>query len=69
MGQALYSKAAEITGQHQQMYLNIVFKLGVFHTICNSMMVFEKRFQDAGLKNLLIEFGAVAKGSISGKDV
>ena len=38
----------------------------VFHTICNLLSTIGKRFQDAGLRDLSVESGVIAEGSISG---
>ena len=64
MDQALYAKAAEINT-----YSPIILRLGTFHTICNLISIIGKRFQDAGLKDLCIEPGVIAEGSISREDV
>lgn len=64
--QALYSKVTEILWAHKDRFPNIVPRSGVFHTICMFLGVIGKRFQDAGLKDVCIEVGAVAEGSISG---
>jgi len=40
--------------------------MGAFHTICNALSILGKRFRDAGLKDIYIEAGLVAEGSISG---
>ena len=48
------------------MFQGIILKLGAFHTICNALGIIGKRFQDAGLKDLCIESGILAEGSING---
>ncbi|KAG0716542.1 hypothetical protein GWK47_009438 [Chionoecetes opilio] len=40
--------------------------MGVFHTICNLLSTIGKRFQDAGLRDLCVESGVIAEGSVSG---
>ena len=40
--------------------------MGTFHTICNALSILGKRFWDAGLKDICIEAGIVAEGSING---
>ena len=40
--------------------------MGTFHTICNVLSILGKRFWDAGLKDICIEAGIVAEGSING---
>ena len=64
--QALYAKATEIIWKHNEKFANIVPRLGTFHTICNLLGVIGKRFQDSGLKDLCIESGVIAAGSVSG---
>uniref|UniRef100_UPI00358FD6F1 uncharacterized protein isoform X1 n=1 Tax=Myxine glutinosa TaxID=7769 RepID=UPI00358FD6F1 len=62
--QALYAKAAEIVWKHDK-FKNIIIRMGVFHTICNLLSIIGKRFQDAGLRDLCVESGVIAEGSIS----
>lgn len=64
--QALYAKAAEITWKRQELFKNIILRMGVFHTTCNFMATIGKRFADAGLRDLCVEAGVIADGSISG---
>ena len=65
--QALYAKAVEITWKHPDKFQNtIITRLGVFHTICTLLCIIGKRFQDAGLRDLCIESGVIAEGSIAG---
>lgn len=66
MDQALYAKAVEITWKHQEHFSHILLRMGTFHTICNGLAILGKRFRDAGLKDICIEAGIVAEGSISG---
>ena len=40
--------------------------MGTFHTIMNALSIIGKRFYDAGLKDICIEAGLVAEGSIIG---
>ena len=47
------------------MYQGIVMRLGTFHTICNVLSILGKRFQDAGLRDLCLESGIIAEGSVS----
>ena len=65
MDQALYAKAAEIIWKHKEQYKNLVLRLGVFHVIMNVLSILGKRFQDAGLRDLCIELGIVAEGSVT----
>lgn len=66
MDQALYAKAVEITWKHKQQFCNILLRMGTFHTICNALSILGKRFGDAGLKDICLEAGLVAEGSIKG---
>ena len=63
--QALYAKAAEIVWK-QEKFKNIIIRMGVFHTICNLLSSIGKRFQDAGLRDLSVESGVIAEGSMAG---
>ena len=62
--QALYAKAAEITWKHEK-FKNLILRMGAFHTICNLLSTTGKRFQDAGLRDLCVESGVIAEGSIT----
>lgn len=66
MDQALYSKAAEIIWKQKELFPNIVLRMGIFHTICNALSILGKWFQGAGLRDICIEAGLVAEGSING---
>ncbi|KAK3730477.1 hypothetical protein QZH41_014705 [Actinostola sp. cb2023] len=65
LDQALYAKACEVAWKNRELYRNIIFRLGTFHTICNVMSIIGKRFQDAGLRDICIESGILAEGSVS----
>ena len=64
--QALYAKAIEIQWKHSDKFSNIVSRMGVFHTCCTLLAIIGKRFQDAGLRDMAIESGVEAEGSLSG---
>ena len=64
--QALYAKATDILWKHSDLFKHVVSRMGVFHTICNLLRIIGKRFADAGLKDLCIESGVVAEGSVNG---
>ena len=66
MDQAIFAKATEIAWRHQEQFSNVVLRMGTFHTICNALSIIRKRFGDAGLKDICIEAGIVAEGSITG---
>jgi len=63
--QALYAKAAEIVWSRRTDFPGIILSMGVFHTICTLLRILGKRFADAGLRDLLVEAGVVAQGSVS----
>ena len=64
--QALYAKAIEITWKHVDKFNNIILRMGVFHTVRNLLSTIGKRFQDGGLRDLCVESGVIAEGSIAG---
>ena len=66
MDQAIFAKATEIAWRHKEQFSNVVLRMGTFHTICNALSIIGKRFGDAGLKDIYIEAGIVAEGSITG---
>ena len=63
--QALYAKATDILWKHPDMFKGVVPRMGVFHTICTLLGIIGKRFADAGLKDIFIESGVLAEGSIA----
>ena len=48
------------------MLKSIVLRMGAFHTIGTLLSILGKRFQDAGLRDICIESGVIAEGSVSG---
>ena len=64
--QALYAKACEVVWKNPDNFHPIVLRMGVFHTICTMLAVIGKRFGDAGLRDLSVESGVIADGSIAG---
>ena len=40
--------------------------MGVFYTACTLLSIISKRVQDAGLRDLCVESGAIAEGSVAG---
>ena len=62
--QAMYEKALEVQWRHAEQFQHIVVRMGVFHTCCNLMGTIGKRFQDAGLRDLAVESGIIAEGSV-----
>ena len=63
--QAMYAKAAEVVWKHQDKFHQIILRMGAFHTMCNLLSIIGKRFADAGLRDLAVESGAIAEGSIA----
>ena len=63
--QALYAKVAEIAWKHDQ-YEKIVLRMGAFHTPCNFLSIIGKGFGSAGLRDIAVESGIIAEGSITG---
>jgi len=63
--QALYSKVAEVLWKHRCQYPGVILRLGSFHMVCNFLGILGKRFEDAGLRDLCIEAGIVAEGSVT----
>ena len=64
--QAIYAKAMEIKWKHSKHFRDIIVRMGAFHTICTLLGIIGKRFQDAGLRDLCVEFQVIAEGSVSG---
>ena len=64
--QALYAKATEIVWKYPDMFKGLVLRMGAFHTVCTLLSIIGKRFQDAGLRDICIESGVIAEGSVSG---
>ena len=63
--QALYAKATEIKWKHRELFKDLL-RIDVFHTICTFFSVIGKCFQDTGLRDVIIESGVIAEGSIFG---
>ena len=64
--QALYAKACEVAWKNQELFSPIVLRMGTFHTICTFLAVIGKRYGEAGLRDLAVESGVIADGSIAG---
>jgi TATA-box binding protein (TBP) (component of TFIID and TFIIIB) len=63
--QALFAKAAEVVWKHPEKFKGIILRLGVFHIICTLLSTIGKRFQDGGLRDICVEAGVIADGSIA----
>ena len=62
--QAIYAKAFEVKCKEYEKFKPTVLRLGTFHTL-GTLISIGKRFLHAGLKDLFIEAGVVAEGSVS----
>jgi hypothetical protein len=62
--QALYAKVSEVLWKEKSFYDGIILRMGTFHTICNLLGIIGKRFEDSGLRDLIIESGIIAEGSV-----
>lgn len=63
--QAIYAKVCEVMWSFPLDFKAIIPRMGIFHTICVMLGIIGKRFEDSGFKDLCIESGIVAEGSIS----
>ena len=63
--QALFAKATEIAWRYPQRFGSIVLMMGNFHAICNLMSTVGTVFGEAGLRDLAVESGVIAEGSIT----
>ena len=43
MDQAIYAKATEVIWKQKERFLNIILRMGTFHTICNMLSTIGKR--------------------------
>ena len=64
--QVLYAKATEVQWKQSERFKDIVLLMGVFHTACTLLSIIGKRFQDACLRDLCVESGVIAEGSVAG---
>ena len=62
--QAIYSKAIEIKWKEKQKFGNVVLMMGMFHMLMMYMHILSKRYSDARIRNILIQSGTVAEGSM-----
>lgn len=63
--QAFYAKAADVLWKNAK-FSKIVLRMGTFHTLCNFLSIIGKRFGSAGLRDIAVESGVIAEGSITG---
>ena len=62
--QAIYSKAIEIKWKEKQKFGNVILMMGMFHMLMMYMRILSKRYSDARIRNILIQSGTVAEGSM-----
>ena len=62
--QSMFAKAVEIKWKEPEKFKHCVIMLGTFHTIMMFMAVISKRFKDAGLRDILVQSGVLAEGSV-----
>ena len=63
--QALFAKATQVAWKEPHVYDKVVLMMGNFHTICNFMSSIGKMFGEAGLRDIAVESGVIAEGSIN----
>ena len=62
--QAIYSKAIEIKWKEKQKFGNIVLMMGMFNMLMMYMHILSKRVSDAGIRDILLQSGTIAAGSV-----
>lgn len=65
MDQALYAKGTEIAWKEKQRFESIQLMMANFHIIRNLLSLIGKLFRDAGLRDVAVESGVLAEGSIN----
>ena len=65
-GQAIFAIAVEMKFKEKEKFKNLVLLKGTFHTLMMFLDVIGHRFEDAGLKDVLVYSGVYAEGSING---
>ena len=63
--QTIYAKAMEVKWKNTEMFEKVFIRMGAFHTLCNLLSIIGKRFASAGLRDLAVESGIIAEGSIT----
>ena len=66
LDQAIYAKALEIQWRHPPEFKSVVLRMGGFHFSCVFFAVIGKRFAGSGLRDIFLESGVIAEGSIEG---
>ena len=62
--QGIYSEAIEIKCKEKRKFNNCVLMMGMFHMLMMFMHILSKQFSAAGLRDVLIQKGVVAEGSV-----
>lgn len=62
--QAIYAKALEIQLKEPYKFSSLFLMMGTFHVLLMFLGVIGARFKDAGMKDVYIQSGIVAEGSI-----
>ena len=62
--QAIYAKALEIQLKEPYKFSSLFLMMGTFHVLLMFLGVIGAHFKDAGMKNVYIQSGIVAEGSI-----
>ena len=62
----MYAKALEILWRNQEEFNSVVLRMGSFHFSCVFLTIIGKRFAGSGLRDLLVESGVLAEGSVDG---
>ena len=64
--QTLYAKATDVQWNQSERFKDIAVRMRVFHTACTLLSIIGKRFQEAALRDLFVESGEIAEGSVAG---
>ena len=62
--QVIYSKAIKIKWKEKQKFNGCVLMMGMFHMLMMFMHILSERFSVAGLRDVLIQSGVIADGSV-----
>ena len=58
------AKAAEIKWKNPEKFQNCIIMLGIFHMLMMYLGIIGKRFKDGGLRDVLVQSGIIAEGSV-----
>ena len=65
--QAIFAKAAKIKWKSPELFQDVIIMFGTFHLIMMYMGILSKRFQDAGLFDVLVQ-SSVLTGKMYNRD-